>query len=133
MFQSKFPFNLLSVKIFTATDPLLWLPDCSYGRKKNPKTSIKSSILSRPMYDTCFFIIRLLLPSHYLQPHSLVVVEEEQSRYSTSVTLHPPLCLRSCLRPPALKYADRIAVSHLLPPNPDSEHQQQAWFTSSLS
>lgn len=37
MFQSKFPFNLLSVKIFTATDPLLWLPDCSFGRKKTPK------------------------------------------------------------------------------------------------
>lgn len=54
---------------------------------------------------------------HYLQPLSLVVGDEEQSYYSTSMTLHPPLCLLCFLRSPALKCEKRIEVRQLPHPN----------------
>lgn len=53
---------------------------------------------------------------HYLQPQSPALGEEDQSCYSTSMTLHPPLCLWCRLRPPALKKVQRelqLANYHL--------------------
>lgn len=80
-----------------------------------------------------FLWVSLLHCSHYLQPYSLVVGEEEQSYYSTPMTLHPPPCSWFRLHSPALKCMERIAGSQLSHPNTDSEHGRQAWFTSSPS
>lgn len=59
--------------------------------------------------------VSLLHWPQYLQLHSLVSEGEERSHYSTSVTLHPPLCCPCCLHALALKCAERIAVSQLPP------------------